>query len=112
VTVPFVFLSINLKSMNKGVFSVMRICLRTREWPACVKFHAADHTQFEFQLFCGLSDGTPSDSIMRTEIVGTLTHVGRHMKLFFAGAAHAVQIRVREQICWTLILIYFSEQCL
>jgi hypothetical protein len=47
---------------------------------------------------------------MNTEVVGTLTHadapqrfaINRHMKLFFAGATHAGQSRVREQIRMTL----------
>jgi hypothetical protein len=33
--------------------SSMRICLRTRNWPACLKFHAVDHTQFEFLFSAG-----------------------------------------------------------
>jgi hypothetical protein len=45
----------------------------------------------------------PSDSKMGTNVV-TMLHLSRstidsHMKLFFAGAMHAGQIRVREQIC-------------
>jgi hypothetical protein len=31
---------------NKGVCSVKQIFSRTRDWPACVKFHAAGDTQF------------------------------------------------------------------
>jgi hypothetical protein len=53
---------------------------------------------------------------MGTEVLGTLTHadaphsaprhvcvcLALHLKLFFAGASHAGQIRVREQIRMTL----------
>jgi hypothetical protein len=40
----------------QGVFSVMLISSRTRDWPACVKFHAADDTQFRVPVFYGLRD--------------------------------------------------------
>jgi hypothetical protein len=33
---------------NNDAFSVTRICSRTRIWPACVKFRAVDHPQFDF----------------------------------------------------------------
>jgi hypothetical protein len=36
-----------------GRCSVTWICSRTRIWPACVIFHAADHTQFEFLFSVG-----------------------------------------------------------
>jgi hypothetical protein len=41
---------------RKGVFIVMRIYSRTRDWPACVKFHAADDTQFGVLVYYGLRD--------------------------------------------------------
>jgi hypothetical protein len=69
------------KSGSKG-FGVMRICSRTRGWPACV-FHAADDTQFEFLFSAGcmtiwtivstIRCVRSSDSKMSTEVEGTLT---------------------------------------
>jgi hypothetical protein len=66
---------------------------RMRDWPACVKFHAADGTQFRVSVFYWLRDRignvqygacTPPGSIMGTEVyiliysltevVGTYTH--------------------------------------
>jgi hypothetical protein len=41
---------------RKCVFSVMRICPRTRDWPACVKFYATDDTQFQTSVLNGLRD--------------------------------------------------------
>jgi hypothetical protein len=38
---------------RQGCFSVLRICSHTRDQPACVKFHAADNTQLEFQFSTG-----------------------------------------------------------
>jgi hypothetical protein len=46
-----------VKNKAKGVFSVTRICSRTLNWPACVKFHATDHTKFRVSVFYGLRDG-------------------------------------------------------
>jgi hypothetical protein len=61
----------------------MRISSRTQDWPACVKFHAADDTLIRGLVFYGLrvsidnrsyNAGTSLDSKMGTEVVGTLTH--------------------------------------
>jgi hypothetical protein len=62
----------------------MRIRYRTQIWPACVKFHVADHTQFKFLFSAGcvtvytiistIGSCAQSDSKMGTEVVGTLTH--------------------------------------
>jgi hypothetical protein len=66
------------------VFSVTRICSRTQDWLACVKFHVADHTQFRVSVFYGLRDrqcrqsllkyGACSSSDSKMGTVGTLTH--------------------------------------
>jgi hypothetical protein len=41
--------------------SLVQICVTCmRDWLACVKFHAADHMQFEYQLFYWLRDGIVS----------------------------------------------------
>jgi hypothetical protein len=39
--------------MKLKVFSVMRISSRMRDWPAFVKIHAADHTQFKSLFSAG-----------------------------------------------------------
>jgi hypothetical protein len=63
----------------------MRLCLRTRDRPACVKFHAVVDTQFRVSVFYAYRDtvllilvqygaSAPRDSKMGTEVVGTLTH--------------------------------------
>jgi hypothetical protein len=58
---------------------------RTRNWPASVKFNAADDMQFRVSVFYGLRDSIDNrilqygecaslDSKMGTKVVGTLTH--------------------------------------
>jgi hypothetical protein len=108
----------------------MRNFTRTRDWPACVKFHAAV-SSFSFlrvasQYWQSLEQ-TPSDYKRGAEAVGTLTHaehprafitlialcpascmrlsrftIKTHMKSCFAGATHASQSRMHEQIRMTL----------
>jgi hypothetical protein len=60
---------------------VMRICSSTEDWPACLKFHAADNAQYRVSVFYGLRDSidnlqynAPHATLMATEAVGMLTH--------------------------------------
>jgi hypothetical protein len=47
-----------LIKLQSFIFTLRAILVsRTRDWSACVKFHAADYTQFRVSVFFGLRDG-------------------------------------------------------
>jgi hypothetical protein len=66
----------------------MKISSRTRDWPACVKYDAADHTQLKFLFSAGYVTELTIVSIIRC--VRSDTKMGPEVVGTHAGAPHRV----------------------